>query len=103
MGFTADSVDLEQLRHQFAPPFDRAAQVVQRAGYEQDDAVIDRYLVCLFGSAGPHLIPAESLADRDRFVNHLMDAARLIAKARLAAADIRVVGLRVKAVLEQWE
>lgn len=46
MIFDPAGQDLAALRRAFLSPFDRAAHAVQVLGYEQDDAVIERFLLC---------------------------------------------------------
>ncbi|MCH7596424.1 MAG: hypothetical protein IID35_07680 [Planctomycetes bacterium] len=69
-------IDLDALRRGFAPPFDRAAHAVQLAGFEQDDAVIERYLCCRVGDRPPVDVPADSMSDRSRMIEDVVTALR---------------------------
>ncbi len=71
-------IDLDALRRGFARPFDRAAHAVQLAGFEQDDAVIERYLRCRVGDRPPVDVPADSLSDRSRMIENIVTALRRV-------------------------
>ena len=71
-------IDLDALRRGFAPPFDRAAHAVQLAGFEQDDAVIERYLRCRVGDRPPVDVPADSLSDRSRMIENVVTTLRRV-------------------------
>lgn len=74
--WSLSEIDLDALRRGFAPPFDRAAHAVQLAGFEQDDAVIERYLRCRVGDRPPVDIPADSMSDRSRMIEDVVLALR---------------------------
>ncbi len=121
-------IDLESLRRSFAPPFDRAAHAVQLAGFEQVDAVIERYLVCRVGDRPPVDIPADSLSDRSRMIEHIVSTLRSAGdvghghatdgggsttrpphadvqtdiQSDVQADDVTVIALRVVAIHESW-
>jgi len=71
MEMSARALDLARLRRGFAELFDRAAQAVQLAGYEQDDAVLERYLLVRAADGAEVVVSAEWLADRERLIGHL--------------------------------
>lgn len=101
-GFRVDGVEVERLRYLFAPLFDRAAQAVQRAGHDQDDCIIDRFLICRMGTGNSWQAPVESLGERGRLLMRLMASAEHVAGHGCEASDVQVVGLCVTATLEQW-
>jgi len=71
---SAAALDLERLRRGFAELFDRAAQAVQLAGYDQDDAVFERYLIVRTADGAEVTIKADWLADRERLIGHLAES-----------------------------
>jgi len=100
--FLATDIDLDRLRRDLAGPFDRAAHAVQIAGYEQDDAVIERELLCRLDGGEAVRIPVGPLADRDAFMAHFLGAVSSKLDRPTSAEQIRIIGLRVEAILERW-
>ncbi len=125
MEMSAAALDLERLRRGFAELFDRSAQAVQLAGYEQDDAVFERYLVLRTADGAEVSIGAAWLADRERLIGHIagsLDRGRrhegtvreritnyelriTNAETRKLASgadlsDVLIIGIRVEAVVE---
>ncbi len=98
--FALDDVDLDLLRRRFAGLFDRAAHAVQLTGDEQDDAVIERHLVCRVAGAEPFRVSAEFLATRAALVRHVVDAVGTRTKRSLQPNEIQIEGLGVVAVRE---
>jgi len=81
-----DDLDLGRLRRGFAELFDRAAHAVQLAGYEQDDAVLERFLIVRSAYGEEVVVRADWLEDRSR--------------GPLDVSEVQIVGARVEAVLE---
>jgi len=125
MEMSAAALDLERLRRGFAELFDRAAQAVQLAGYEQDDAVFERYLLVRTADGAEVTITAEWLADRERLIGHIagslykghrheategeritnyeLQITRAETQKRASdvdLADVLIIGIRVEAVIE---
>jgi len=98
----ADTVDLDHLRRALVGPFDRAAHAVQIAGYEQDDAVIERELLCRIDEVETVRIPVGPLADGDAFAAHLLRVAASKVDHPVAIKQVRIIGLCVEAILERW-
>ena len=96
------NTDLDDLRQRFMPLFDRAAQAIQVAGYEQDDGVIVRRLVCDTNGGFEHVIEADALGDADRFVARITHAVSTVAGRSLEPADITITALEVETFLERW-
>ncbi|MCO6436382.1 MAG: hypothetical protein J5J06_04765 [Phycisphaerae bacterium] len=106
---------LEMLRRAFLAPFDRAAHAVQVLGYEQDDAVIERHLLCQAtggmvpsepnSEAAPVRttveVPAEGLSDAGSF-NAALKQSLNVRGHEAEFDEVRIVALRVVAVLERW-
>jgi hypothetical protein len=102
MEMAAAALDLERLRMGFAELFDRAAQAVQLAGYEQDDAVFERYLLVRTAEGAEVSIGAEWLADRERLIGHIAESLdRSVRGVDLSGACI--IGIRVEAVVDSGE
>ena len=95
-----DDLDLDRLRRGFAELFDRAAHAVQLAGYEQDDAVLERFLIVRSAYGEEVVVRADWLADRERLIRQI--AAELEDRSRgpLDVSDVQIVGARVEAMLE---
>jgi len=102
MEMSAAALDLERLRRGFAELFDRAARAVQLAGYEQDDAVFERYLFVRTAEGAEALIGAEWLADRGRLVRHIAESlVGCVTGVDLSGVCIK--GIRVEAVVDSGE
>ena len=84
-------LDLNSLRLAFVPLFDRAAHVVQLAGLEQDDSIIDRYLVCRDERGTERIIPAQWLSHRERLIESVCAAFD-----NGPASGIRLTGIKVQ-------
>ena len=96
----AAALDLERLRRGFAELFDRAAHAVQLAGYEQDDAVLERYLVVRVAEGAEVSIRADWLADRERLVDHVTSKLNDAIGGSWKLSVVQLVGISVVAVLE---
>ncbi len=114
-----EHLNLARLRLAFAPLFERAARAVQLAGFEQDDAIIDRYLTCRDdrvcsvtpcgwrtrrsltpGGWREKAVLAEWLSHRERLIRAVCSAFDAT-----SAEGIRLTGLKVEAVRDsrlQW-
>ncbi len=91
------------LRHEFMPLFDAGAQAIQVLGYEQDDGVIIRRLVCRVAEGREWVVEAEFLADSDGFSQRLTDALSKETGTQLVISDVTIVALEVETFLERWE
>lgn len=104
MAMAVDALDLERLRRGFAELFDRAAQAVQLAGYEQDDAVLQRYLVVRAGGGEEFSVKAEWLADGERLIRHIAEETQKAKTQKRVSAlertEVSIIGIRVEAVVE---
>jgi len=94
-------LDFDRLREAMLPLFEAAAHAVQVAGYEQDDAVIDRFVVC-------HVKDDEITILADHFSTKAFFTAsvsnQLIQQSfdTTNEQDVEIVSLRVTATLERW-
>jgi hypothetical protein len=93
-------LDLDRLRRGFAELFDRAAQAVQLAGYEQDDAVLERFLIVRSAGGEEIVVRADWLADRERLVRQIAAGLEDRSRGPVDVADVQIVGARVEAVVE---
>ncbi len=91
MEMAAAALDLERLRRGFAELFDRAAQAVQLAGYEQDDAVFERYLVLRTADGADISIGAEWLADRERLIGDIAGVGGDLSRVSIIGVKVKVV------------
>jgi hypothetical protein len=97
---TAAALELDRLRKGFAELFDRAAQAVQLAGYEQDDAVLERYLIVRTADGTEVTIGAEWLADRERLIGYIVESLHGFPGIDMDFLGVSIIGIRVKAVVE---
>lgn len=102
MKVAAGEVDLDALRRALAELFELAARAVQVAGFEQDDAVIERLLVCRVQGEREYTIRAEALSDETRFLRCVEQQIHAQAKRVVCSSEITIVGLGVVATLEHW-
>jgi hypothetical protein len=86
-----DSIDLTLLRQRFSELFDRAASRVQRAGYDLDDVLVDRFLVCVGGEGREIEAPIEFVSSVDSV---LLQVGRAAGSGVSGVAVIRA-GVRV--------
>ncbi|MEK7710690.1 MAG: hypothetical protein AAB341_02245 [Planctomycetota bacterium] len=93
-------IELDAIRRVFSELFDRAAQAVSRAGYDQDDAVVERSFVCRAGDATELHIAVEWLSDADRLAAQVVRALIAAGVAEADARLARIVGLKAVAILE---
>ena len=94
-----DDLDLDRLRRGFAELFDRAAHAVQLAGYEQDDAVLERCLVV--GAAGAEFtMRVDWLVGRERLIRQIVAGLEDRSCGPLDVSGVQIVGARVEAMLE---
>jgi len=94
------AMDLDSIRRGFSELFDRAAQTVQAAGYDQDDSVVERFFICRAGDTTDVEIAADCLSDAERLATHIV---RTLTTAGIVEADARaarIVGLKAVAILE---
>lgn len=95
-------IDLDRLRRQFLVLADRASEAVPTARCDQDDTVMERFLLCRRGDGVVQSIPAAFLADRATFLNSIRGAMSLPVGRESAKVEVSVVGLMVKVSREQW-
>lgn len=98
------TISLDELRRAFGAMFDRAACVVEGAGFALDDSIVQRFIRCRRrGIGGEWRAEAESLTDRERLIAAVLKAGREAGLSVEDAGDIDVVGLQVDAMVERWE
>ncbi|MFH1111398.1 MAG: hypothetical protein V1790_19700 [Planctomycetota bacterium] len=95
-----DGLDLDRLRRGFAELFDRAAHAVQLAGHEQDDAVLERFLIVRSAGGADIVVRADWLADRERLVRQIGAGLEDRSRGPVDVSDVQIVGARVEAMLE---
>lgn len=96
-------IDLDPIRRVFSDLFDRAAQALSHAGYDQDDAVVERYLICRAADTLDHEIPADFFSDARRLTEHVTSAVRAAGAGEFGRAEIRIIGLKAVATLESLD
>jgi hypothetical protein len=95
-----DDLDLDRLRRGFAELFDRAAHAVQLAGYEQDDAVLERFLIVRCAGGEEIVVRADWLADRERLAEHIASELERAVDGTWTPSDVQLTKIKVVAVLE---
>jgi len=95
-----DGLDLDRLRRGFAELFDRAAQAVQLAGYEQDDAVLERFLIVRSAYGEEIVVRADWLADRERLADDVASELERAIGGTRKPLDVQLIKIKVVAVLE---
>ena len=93
-------LDLDRLRRCFAELFDRAAHAVQLAGHEQDDAVLERFLVVRSALGQEVAVRADWLTDRERLLDHTRAAVEGESGTSADMHELTILGLRVVALVE---
>ena len=106
--FSLDALDLAFLRRAFSELFDAAAADVTRAGYDLDDVVMDRFLICRAPGGGESAevvatLPVTTLVDRVRLIEDTCEAFRRVSGSQAPRDGIRVQGLLVTATLERLD
>jgi len=95
-----DELDLDWLRRQFSALFDRAAGAVNRAGYDLDDVIVERFVTTSAENRERLHTAPHSLSDSDRFVREITAALR--GQANANPVNPKIVGHSVRVTLEQW-
>jgi len=97
VGRTLDALDLEELRCAYAALIERGAAEVQYLGYEQDDSVVEAFLLCAVGDQSVR-VALRWLTDRERL------AADVLASIDTSAApgEVEVRELHLETWLERW-
>jgi len=82
--------------------FDKAALAVNRAGYDLDDVVFDRFIACRRHRSDPVDVPLPSLTDAAAIASAAVDS--LICQGNDSSPPIepRIAALRVVVILERW-
>ena len=95
-------LDLPALRAGFAGLMERAAAAVQARGYEQDDSLVERLLVCRVAAGEVVTVDAAWLADAERLAAHVRARVGELVGRGVGGAEVSIAGLRVTATLEGW-
>lgn len=104
-------IDLDRLRRLFLVLADRASSAIPTARCDQDDTVMERFLLCRFGDGTVQSIPAEYLAEQESFQNSIRGAmstqlslgsASIKGTEGSASFDVTVLGAMVRISREQW-
>ena len=95
------SLDFDRLRCEMMTLFESAAHAVQVAGYEQDDAVIDRFVICRVG--GHDITMSVNYQSTHAAFESAMRKQLQQRKVEDIESDgVAIVALRVTATLERW-
>ncbi len=95
------TLDFDRLRREMLALFEAAAHAVQVAGYEQDDAVIDRFVVCRVGDCDMTM-PVNYLSTPAAFESAMRQQLQRGKVEDVESDDVTIVALRVTATLERW-
>ncbi len=95
------TLDFDRLRQEMSVLFESAAHAVQVAGYEQDDAVIDRFVECRV-SGENFTILADHFSTQELFKNSVSHQLNQQHARDFDEADVEITSLRVTAILERW-
>jgi len=95
------TLDFDRLRREMLSLFEAAAHAVQVAGYEQDDAVIDRYIICHVGGHDMTM-PVNYLSTSAAFESAMRKQLHQGKVEDVESDDVTIVALRVTAILERW-
>ena len=95
-----DDLDLDRLRRGFAELFDRAAHAVQLAGYEQDDAVLERFLIVRCAGGEEIVVRADWMMDCERLADHVASELGRTIDGTWKPSDVQLIKIKVVAVLE---
>ncbi len=95
------TLDFDRLRAAMLTLFEAAAHTVQVAGYEQDDAVIDRFVVCHVRGEDIRII-VDQFSTQEFFKTSIRNQLIQQSVKNLEDADVEIVSLRVTATLERW-
>ncbi len=94
------AIDLDSLRRTFSDLFDRAARAVLDAGFDLDDSIVERSLICRAGEVR-HEVRAESLGDAGQLAAHIIRSLVSAGVPESCARDATIVGLRAVATIER--
>ena len=104
-------IDLDRLRRLFLVLADRASSAVPTARCDQDDTVMERFLLCRFGDEAVQSIPAEFLAEQESFLNSIrgtmatllpLGSESIKGTAGSAKFEVSVLGAMVRVSRERW-
>ena len=98
---TLSEIDLDAVRRKFSELFDRVARAVFRAGLDLDDVLVERQVVCRINGHPPIRVSADHLSDLDRFVQHVLAAAKLEFDRDIPSGAVTLIELRITAIREQ--
>jgi len=98
-----DALDEVWLRQRFSELFDRSGQAIHRAGYDLDDVVVDRIIICVQCGGSEWQEPAEPLSDVRRMKERIRQRAAshsLTQPSGESDSEVQVVRIGVEAYLE---
>lgn len=99
-GFPLDKLDLHDLRWRFGDLFDRANRALQLTGYDLDDTVFERFIVCR-RDGEEERIPVNTLTDPEALIATIYSALAVAPHAGAQDGGIEVTALRVDVILER--
>ncbi len=97
-----NELDMDWLRRRFSTLFDEAALAVNRAGYDLDDVVFDRFIAYEHKGAEPVEVALPSLTDPTAVVSAVPASPDEGHHESARPPQPRIVALRVVVILEQW-
>ena len=97
-------IDLDAVRRKFSELFDQAARANTLAGFDLDDVLVERHIVCTMGGAAPIKVVADHLSDRDRLLAHVLSTVNVADHGGqcppYVTEQVTIVELRVTVIRE---
>jgi hypothetical protein len=97
-------IDIEAVRRKFSELFDRAAHANTLAGFDLDDVLVERHIVCTIDGVTRVKVSADHLSDRERFMVHVLSTVNAADHGGPCPAyvteQVKIVELRVTVIRE---
>ena len=97
-------VDLDAVRRKFSELFDQAAHANTLAGFDLDDVLVERHIVCTADGLTPIKVAADHLSDRERFMAHVLSTVNAADHGGpcppYVTEQVKIVELRVTVIRE---
>ena len=98
-----EALQLDELRRMFLALGERSSSAVNSAGCDHDDTIQERYILCGLEHERVHAIASDFLSSSETFESHVVASlCEVRAGAAAISGEVRVMGLMVKTIHEQW-